>query len=56
MESNYSFLNNVLDGKPKTVWSYRKQKKLLELVLEKYPEPVDLKNKLLEIDKKIGEV
>jgi len=49
MESNYSFLNNVLDGKPKTVWSYTKQKKFLNIVLNKYPEPIDLKNKLLRI-------
>ena len=49
MDSNYSFLNNVLNGKSKTVWSYKKQKELLKIVLDKYPKPIDLKNKLLRI-------
>jgi len=45
----YSFLRDDWDGNPKTVWSRKKQKKLFNIIKEKYPTPIDLKKKLLSL-------
>lgn len=50
MESDYNVVSHSWDGKPKTVWSYNKQQKLLNVFLEKYPDPISLKKKLLNVE------
>ena len=45
----YSFLRNDWDGSPKTVWSRKKQDKLFNILITKYPTAKELRKKLLDI-------
>ena len=49
MISKYCFLNENNDI-TKTVWSYKKQQAIINTIIEKYPEPINLKEKLLSIN------
>ena len=45
----YIFLRDDWEGNPKTVWSKKKQQKLFELLIQKYPTAKDLRKKLFDI-------
>jgi hypothetical protein len=50
MNNEYNILSKEWNGKPRTVLSYTKQIKLYKLIIQQYPTPKDLKEKLLSMD------